>query len=47
MTRIIAAALCCLPLTACGSIADRLSEYERDRQYDTLQDILTHTEHQK
>ena len=44
MTRTIAAALCCLLLAACGSLSDRLSEYQRDRQDDTLQDSLTYTE---
>ena len=39
-TRILAAALCCLLLAACGSLSDR----QRDRQYDTLQDSLTYTE---
>lgn len=40
-TRILAAALCCLLLAACGSLSDR----QRDRQDDTLQDSLTYTEH--
>jgi outer membrane biogenesis lipoprotein LolB len=47
MTRILAAALCCLLLAGCGSLSDRLAERQRDRQYDTLQDALTHTERHK
>lgn len=39
MIRIIAAALCCLLLTACGT-ADWLSERQRDRQDDTNQGAL-------
>ena len=39
-TRIVAATLCCLLLAASGS----LSEYQRDRQDDTLQDSLIYTE---
>lgn len=40
MTRILAAALCCLLLAACSSVIDHLSERQRDRQYDTNQGAL-------
>lgn len=47
MTRIIAAALCCLLLTACGSLIDRLSDYQRDRQDDTTQGALEYMKAKK
>ncbi|MGJ7040495.1 hypothetical protein J2Y63_003760 [Shinella sp. BE166] len=46
MTRIIAVALCCLPLVACGT-ADWLSERQRDRQYDTNQGALEYMKSKK
>ena len=46
MTRIFAAALCCLLLAACGT-ADWLSQRQRDRQDRGLQSILEYQERQK
>lgn len=46
MTRIIAAALCCLLLTACGT-ADWLSERQRDADWGQSGDTLNYTERHK
>jgi len=51
MTRIIAAALCCLLLTACGSLIDQFYDLQRERdlkqQYGQLSDALEYREAQK
>lgn len=41
-TRIIAAALCCLLLAACGSLVDYQRERDLDQQYGQLSDALKH-----
>jgi outer membrane biogenesis lipoprotein LolB len=50
-TRITAAALCCLLLTACDTLADRFSDLQRERdlnqQYGQLSDALKYREAHK
>lgn len=41
-TRIIAAALCCLLLTACGSLADYQRDRDLNQQYGQLSEALKH-----
>jgi uncharacterized protein YecT (DUF1311 family) len=44
MTRIIAAAVCCLLLTACGSLADYQRDRDLNQQYGQLSEALKHRE---
>ena len=43
-TRIIAAALCCLLLTACGSLTDYQRDRDLNQQYGQLSEALKHRE---
>jgi outer membrane biogenesis lipoprotein LolB len=47
MTRILVAALCCLLLTACGTLADLQRERDLNQQYGQLSDALKYREVQK